>query len=87
MGRGSKTSNLSLRPVPLVVKLNVKCRGDSRVETVKQNLVQSGQIDSKAYGSRGSISPSHTRVTNPPLPVFLVMTHGTGGVITTAGAI
>lgn len=32
-GPGEKTSNLSPCPVPLVVKLNVKCRGSVETDT------------------------------------------------------
>lgn len=58
-----KTSNLSPCPVPLARQTECKMsaagqKGDRHLS--KQNLVRSGEMNSKAYGSRGLQTRPHT---------------------------
>lgn len=61
-GPGQKTSNLSPCPVPLVSQTRRKtCEGSVEKRSLRsQVLVESGQMDSKAYSFKGK-----TRTTRP----------------------
>lgn len=74
-GPGQKTSNLSPCPVPLVVKLKVKCRGSVETDAYVADFGSEWTDGFKRHTARGAQTRPRTELTNPPY-IFLVTTCG-----------